>query len=421
MNKKLIVLTVAGALAAPLTASAANSTVTIFGRVQVSYDSVQIDQAPGAANADRREGAIADNYGGQSRFGFLIKEDLGGGLNANAKLEFSFRTGAGVADAANEQWIGLSSKDWGAAQFGRMNSVLKDFVGGVTIDPFVATALQAYGSGGAQYAPVNGLGTVGFVDHAIRYESPAFGGGFSAAVLLVPSDATQADSTTGLGNVGGKGGAGNYQLGLKYKFGTAGEIFGGYSVDEANDAQRTAAPINGLTADDEKVWRIGASWTFGAFKIAGQYDDIKNALPGNGGASCAAVASGSSGDAGITTGQCLTALNTNGNGKIWFLTSQYKLGNTTLVLQGGQTKADAIGALATAPERKARNITVGAIHNLSKRSSIFGGYQRVGVDGAGSVVSLGGGAAAGAGGAGLAPLAIQPNRSTWSLGIRHNF
>ena len=419
MNKKLVVLAVAGALAAPLTASA-QSNVTIFGRVQAEYNSVQIDGAPGGAlSADRRQTAISDNHG-QSRFGFDIKEDLGGGLNASARLEFALRTGTGATDAAREQWIGLSGKDWGSAKFGRVHSVLKDFTGGGAIDPFNATSLQARGTGGAQYAPGNGLGNGGFVDHAIRYESPTFGGGFSAAVLLMPSNATQAELGGG-GNIGGNGGANDYQLGLKYKVGTAGEIFGGYSVDNASNAQRAAAAVNGRLADDEQVWRIGGSWTFGNFKIAGQYDDIENALL-TGGASCGGGASGTGNEAvqaGAGAGQggtvqCLTSLNTNGDGKIYFLTGQYKMGNTTFVLQGGQTKADAIGALATAPERKARNVTLAAIHALSKRSSIFGGYQRVSVDGAGAANNLGGS---------LATLVAtpQPDRTTWSLGVRHNF
>lgn len=416
MNKKLIVLAVAGALAAPLTASAqSNSSVTIFGRVQAEYSGVQIDQTS-VGSADRRQKGIAENAG-QSRFGFDVKEDLGGGLNANARVEFAFRTGNGVADTAREQWVGLSSKSWGAAKFGRVQSVLKDFAGGAGLDPFGATHLQARGSGGALYVPANGFGAGGHVDHAIRYDSPTFGGGFSAAVLWMPSDADQAQgvaapatTNNAAGNTGGKGGANDFQLGLKYKFGTAGEIFGGYSVDKASDGQ-AGITTNGLLGDDEKVWRIGGSWTFGAFKIAAQYDDIENALGGNGGSTCGGggSANGGTGETGITTTQCLTSLNTNGDGNIFFLTGQYKMGNTTFVLQGGRTEADAIAA---APERRAKNLTVGAIHNLSKRSSIFGGFQRVSVDGASAVGTLGVTGAA---------IAIQPDRSVWSLGVRHNF
>ena len=110
MNKKLIALAVAGALGAPLVASAQGTTgVTLSGRVQAEYGSTRIDQA--GANNFRQE-SIADNPGA-SRWAMLITEDLGNGLKANAKIDFGFRTGNGVVENAREQWVGLSSKTWG--------------------------------------------------------------------------------------------------------------------------------------------------------------------------------------------------------------------------------------------------------------------------------------------------------------------
>ena len=416
MNKKLIALAVAGALGAPLMASAApGDGVTLFGRVGAEYGSTKIDQAAGAS--DYRQDTIGDNTG-VSRFGLMIVEDLGNGLKANARVEFGFRTGNGTADTAREQWVGLSGQNWGALQLGRVNSPFKDFAGGATIDPFVTTNLQARGSGGAMYAPANGFGAAGFVDHAVRWNSPSWGG-FSMALMASPGDATQTDPVTGggNGNVGGKGGTKNYQAALKFKIGSAGEIFGGYSNDEANDAQAAVA-TNGVFGDDEQVWRLGTAWNFGNFRIAAQYDKIKNALAGNGGTSCSGGASANGGgDAGITTAQCNTALNTNGDGDIWFLTTQYKIGKTTLVLQGGKTDADSIG---TAVDRQSKSVAAGAIYSLSKRTRVFGGYQRVTIDGAGNPVT--GIVANGINTtAAQAAVAVQPDRETWTIGMRHDF
>ena len=425
MNKKLIALAVAGALGAPLMASAApGDGVTLFGRVGVEYGSIDIDQVAGP-NQYRQE-SLSDNAGA-SRWGLLITEDLGNGLKANARVEYGFRTGNGNIDSVREQWVGLSGQNWGALQLGRVQSPFKDFAGGGSIDPFVTTNLQARGSGGAMYAPANGMGAAAFVDHAIRYNSPSWGP-FSMALLASPGDATQTDPnasafavnpTTGAvaatpangGNVGGKGGGNNYQLGLKFKIGSAGEIFGGYSVDEANDAQKLVV-TNGTTGDDEKVWRLGTAWNFGGFRIAGQYEKIEHALAGNGGTTCSGGASANgNGDNGISTAQCNTSLNTNGDGDIWFLTTQYKIGKTTLVLQGGETNADAVG---TMNEREAKNLTAGAIYSLSKRTRVFGGYQRVSVDGARNVANTTTTAA-------TAILATQPDRETWTIGMRHDF
>lgn len=406
MNKKLIALAVAGALGVPMVASADKSSVTIFGRIGAEYGSTRIDQA---AATEYRQETIGDNTG-ISRWGLLVSEDLGNGLSAKAKIEFAFRTGNGTADVAREQWVGLSSKSWGEAQFGRVHAPFKDFAGGTGLDPFNTTNLQARGSGGALYTPANGFGAGAFVDHAIRYNSPSFGG-FSAAVLLAPVDATQTEGGAG-GNVGGRGGSSNYQIALKYKFGTSGEIFGGYSNDDASDAQKLVT-TNGRLGDDEEVWRIGASWKFGDFTIAGQYDNIENALAGNGGTSCGGGGSANGGgDAGITTTQCNTALNTNGEGDIWFLTAQYKLGKTTLVVQGGKTDADAQG---TSVKRESKNFTVGAIYNFSKRTRVFGGYQRVSIDGGRNVANAIDSTQA------QVNAAIQPDRSTWTIGMRHDF
>ena len=411
MNKKLIALAVASALGAPLVASAQGTGVTLFGRVGAEYSSTKIDQASNSTTSHRQE-TIGDNSG-VSRWGLLITEDLGNGLKANGRIEFAFRTGNGVIETAREQWVGLSSKTWGDVQFGRVQSVLKDFAGGAYLDPFITTSLQARGSGGAMYAPGNGFGVGAFVDHSIRYNSPSFGG-FSAAVLLSPVDATQAEPGAGTSapNVGGRGGTDNYQIGLKYKFGTSGEIFGGYSHDGISDTQATTS-ANGVTADDEEVWRIGGAWNFGDFRIAGQYENIENALATNGGTTCAGgPSSNGGGDAGISTPQCNTAFNTNGDGDIWFLTAQYKLGKTTLVVQGGMTDADAIG---TSIERESKNFTVGAIYNFSKRTKVFGGYQRVSIDGADAIANSIDNTAA------QAAAFVQPDRSTWTIGLHHFF
>ena len=411
MNKKLTVLMIAGAFSAPLAASAEASNVTLFGRVQAEYQSTKIDQV---GTNDYRQETISDNAG-QSRWGMKIKEDLGNGLSAIAQVEFAFRTGNGVADSAREQWVGLSSKSWGTAKFGRVQSPFKDFAGGGTLDVFGSTTLQARGTGGALYAPGNGFGAASHVDHAIRYDSPDFSG-FSAAVLLVPVDATQTEPNSG---AGGRGGSNNYQLGLKYKFGSAGEIFGGYSQDEASDSQ-TALITNGLNGDDEQVWRIGAKWKFGDFTIAGQYDSIKNALAGNGGTSCSGGAS-ASGNESAGTSQCNSSLNTNGDGDVWFLAAHYQLGKTTLVLQGGKTNADEVrtNGVLRAGEREAKNITLGAIYKFSKRTSVYGGYQRVRVDGARSVANTDAGNLGTV--AATAALTTQPDRSTWTVGMRHDF
>lgn len=428
MQTKLVVLALAAAFGAPAVYADASS-VKFGGHVQVEYNSIKINQdgvnGGSTPGTNFRQESIADNAF-FSRYNITITEDLGNGLSVIAFIDQGFNTGGGTVDTPREAWVGFNSKSWGRIEFGSLHSPFKTFAGGATVDPFIATSLQLRGSGGAQYAPNNGFGSAAFVDHAVKYISPVFSG-FQVAAMLALGDATQTDPTNvppgqRNGNVGGKGSGINGQIAGKYNFG-AHEVFAGYSIDSANDAQKASAAVNGKTSDDETIWRIGGRLQFGDLGFTGQYDQISNALAGvagtpgaggNGGITC-----GGGGqlngviDGGISTQQCNTALNTNGDGDIWSLGATYKLGKTVLVLQGGKTTADAEGA---ANKRTAKNITIGAIYNFSKRTRIYGGYQKVNVDGAHTVVQLGGTSAT----AGVI-LPTQPDRSTFTVGMRHSF
>ena len=113
MKKKLIALAVAGALAAPVVASAQGTNVTIFGRAQAEYSLVD--------TADEHSQGSINDKSRSSRWGLHITEDLGG-FKANARLEFGLNTGSGSALTPREQWVGLSSNTWGDFKFGRVQS-----------------------------------------------------------------------------------------------------------------------------------------------------------------------------------------------------------------------------------------------------------------------------------------------------------
>ena len=88
--------------------------------------------------------------------------------------------------------------------------------------------------------------------------------------------------------------------------------------------------------------------------------------------------------------QCNSSLNANGDGHAWFLGAHYKLGKTTLVLQGGKTTAERVANVSgveQANERTSKNVTLGAIYSFSKRTRVFGGYQRMNVEGAHNVAN----------------------------------
>lgn len=437
MQHKLSILTTAILAAIPITipnlALADNGGVAIHGVMNVEYIGVKVRQSTasggGGSDANNRYQTAITDPALFSGWNITAKEDLGGGLSAIARIEFRFVTGAGIADVSAEQYVGLASKDWGTVRFGSVGSPFRDFAGGASVDRFVGTGLELRGAGGAQYSPNSGFGTINVVDHAATYFSPVWNG-FSLGVLIAPSDATQTDPTLANTNQrnpnpGGKGNGIDFQVAAKYNIAKVGDVFAGYSRDNANDNQRAQGLINGKIADDETVWRIGANLKFADFGVYGQYDHISNALntfstpsptggSGNGAAGCAgSSAQASGGDAGVSTQQCNNALNVNGDGNIWSLGVSYSVGKALLVLQGGKTTADAVGS---ALERKATNVTVGAIYSLSKRTRFHAGYQHVNVEGARTVTQIGQAAVVGG-----AALSVQPDRSVYSMGMRHTF
>lgn len=376
MKKKLISLAVAGALATPMAVSAQGTSVTMFGSAQAEYATIDFDGLSSQA--------LVGDDAGRSRWGVHVVEQLGGGLMAKAHLEFGFNTGSGDLGVARERWVALANDAWGEVKFGRVQSPFKDFAGGQTIDPFAYTTLQAAGSGGTMTASANGMGSgaQSFVNSAIRYDSPSVEG-FSFSGLLMPGDSNRLDPILGGGGTnpntnssGGEDGEWDFQITGKYEANIADHnigVFGGYSRDNISTNQRA---FQGVGADDEEVWRGGASWEFKGFRLAGQYENINNASI-NGAASCTTAAQLGGSVATGGRGQCNSAMNVNGDGDIWFASGGYTLGMTQLIAQGGMAEANA--TLGNA-KREVSSFTVGAIHNLSQRTSLFGGYQRNMID-----------------------------------------
>jgi len=246
-------------------------------------------------------------------------------------------------------------------------------------------------------ASANGLGSGSFtaVNSVMRIESITVNG-FSLAAFLMPGDSNRLDPVTGngdLANTGGEDGEWDFQIAAKYAFDYQKhnfDLFGGYSRDNVSSSQKNVTTVN---LKNENVWRGGGVWSYKNFQIQGQYDYIDNAV---GAATCSDAAA--LGAVGEVTRRCNSAINPGGNGSVWFTGGQYKLGNTTLIAQGGMTDANSTNVFAS---RKSKSYTVGAFHHLSQRTSLFTGYQHVNVEDKNSTVDR--------------------DSNIWTAGIRHNF
>ena len=228
MKKTLVALAVLGSFAS--VASAATS-VTLYGRVDVGYDSFHHD------GLKLQQDAIAN----QSRFGVKGEEDLGNGLAATFKLEgrFSADTGKYTKDMFDrESTVGLKGA-FGAVRFGRALAAMDTGIGGFTVGERVAS-FDNYAS-------------------AARHSNSAFydysNSGFSVGA-----------------NVSTKGGAASNDYegvdGTKVGYGL-------YAKYEADSFAVGAAYQRDGEPNVRKEWGVGASYTFKPVTLGASYAQSK--------------------------------------------------------------------------------------------------------------------------------------------------
>src|SRR3569832_680580 len=175
MNKKLIVLSIAAALTAPLAAQAG---VEVYGEARPSLDFVNNnDNAPG--NEDSTF-SLSSNY---SHLGFKGDEDLGNGLSAMWQIEqdVHFDTGAAFS-SARDTFVGLGG-GFGSVMAGHMRTPYRTATN--QLDPFRDTRADY----NAIIGSVDGSGIFKKktrTSNTIAYTTPNMSG-FSASVAYMLS------------------------------------------------------------------------------------------------------------------------------------------------------------------------------------------------------------------------------------------
>lgn len=114
MQKKLIAVAVAGALAAPL--ALAQTNVTISGRVAAGYESYKQSDTSSLGLSTKNESRVSDQ---SSRIIFNVNEDLGGGLKAWAQMDMRYSNDLGGIGMTGNTGLGLMSNTWGKFTLGR--------------------------------------------------------------------------------------------------------------------------------------------------------------------------------------------------------------------------------------------------------------------------------------------------------------
>lgn len=190
MKKTLIALAVLGAFGA----AQAQSNVTIYGKLQPSYDFI-----------DTGAGKVTDMASNNSRLGFKGTEDLGGGLKAIFQIESQVdlvNRGDNDGDASlarRDSWVGVAG-GFGSLTFGNHQTA---YVIPAASYDFFADSLGDYNNimGSVGKSAADGFGSDDIFNSRVRksayYTSPVMGGVQVYASYAM--DSKHEDGTAGTG------------------------------------------------------------------------------------------------------------------------------------------------------------------------------------------------------------------------------
>jgi predicted porin len=393
MKKSLIALAVMAAAGA----ASAQSSVTLFGIVDLSFRHVKGD-------GNGKQSLLARDGYNSSRLGFRGTEDLGGGMSASFWLEAGVNPDSGAGDATNlnNQASGLNptvggvptagatavraagtqgltfnrrstvslAGGWGELRLGR--DYAPHFWNWTIFDPFgtqgvgSATNLINGAAQGTSFNSAGGIPTLVRASNSVGYFLPANLGGFYGQVMYAMGEnadncvAQVAPAATGCGGPDGDG----RHLGARLGFGS-----GPFNV--AAGWGRTD-----YAAGDYNVWNVGGQWDFGMAKLLAQYsrDEFDSAA--------------------------------NPRQRSWLIGALVPVGAGEIRFSFVDTKTSGLAAGSDG----ARQLAFGYVHNLSKRTALYATIARLDNRGSSTIYHNG------------RPTTVAGGKTDgFDIGLRHSF
>ena len=259
---------------------------------------------------------LLNNGAATSRLGFRGVEDLGNGLKAEFVLEGAVNTDDGSAgvngsfDFKRQSTVGLSS-EFGQVRLGRA----------LTASYNAVSRYDVFGTNGLGSTLAWNVDYKNRSNNMISYISPKFAG-FGVGIDYGFGEQKK-NRTARYAGIGATYDNGPLSLGLGY--------------DQQNN-ELTAFATN----PDLKTWQLGGSYDFGVAKVAAFYSQIK----------------AKSNVAGEESGKLKT----------------WNLGVSAPVGAAGVVKASYNNYKYSDNAGKAQQLSLGYVHNLSKRTSLYGTY-----------------------------------------------
>ena len=378
MQKKLIVVALAAAIALPMPVLADNANVTVYGAVDMAF-AVTNNGTSAAGVAGTSTNQVSSQV---SKLGFKGSEDLGGGLSAIWQIEQQIDADNTTLAASKNTFAtrnsfgGLKSDSMGTVLLGRHDTPYK-----------IATRkLDVFGDSLADNRSL--MGQAGTHDarptDVVAYISPAMSG-FTAAAAYVAGAETATTSAQVKGSAWSL--AGMYDAGPVYAS-LAYQAFDGGTLGTSSNQtlfDTTVGANNNL-----KAWKLGGGYTMEALQLNAVYEK---------------------------TSSSIANVDTLGRTD-WYLAGKYSFGSDAVKL--AYAHAGEFGATAAAKANTgASQLALGYDHNLSKRTTIYAQYTKLNNGTAASYKITNAGSTAGnftlpGTGAGASP-------SAWALGMKHTF
>jgi predicted porin len=403
--KKLLIASAALAMVAGT--AQAQSSVTVYGLVDIGY--AASENATTAANGTtttvkQKNTGNGDGNLATSRLGFRGTEDLGGGMKANFQVEYDLvDAGVGANGAASASktladgtasqnntggfgsrysWVGLEDAKLGQLRLGRQEqSIHSVVIGGLAgAGNNVTGSLYSAGmNASANDASVRPHQV--FVNRAITYISPRING-FTVEAQTAKQEIDNAGTKTYAKETGGS---------LKYAAGKFAAAYG-FATTDVDTSAVGAITINATTgvgswtAEDAtgldkktKQQAISASYDFGMAKVFAVNTQRKVT---------------------VSTSGALDA-----DTKLTEIGLQAPMGKTVLFVSAfdGDRKGASTSALATG-NADISGVQVGAIYNLSKRTAAYAIYGNQEVKGTG-----------------VTDNDLKVKTTTTAVGVRHSF
>ncbi|EJE50744.1 outer membrane protein (porin) [Acidovorax sp. CF316] len=354
MNRFLLAMSAATILSLPWSSSAfAQSSVTIYGTIDVGV--THVSNAGGA----QKRGLTGCNQSGCG-VGFRGSEDLGSSLQAIFNLEAGFNpltgaTGSGGTFFSKRAYMGFTS-DLGSLTFGRHTATIAEFVGGFESGSAWAAPGKGYGE---HPGDMDNLNVSYRVNNSVKYTSPNFSG-LSFGALYGFGEQTQF-SKNHIASFAAKYENGPWKVGAGYQSSDNPNfsLFAGNANASATGNNMPFGQFKGFaSAGSQQVMALGSSYNIGKATVGAVYSSVKF---------------GQLGSVPVTG---LPAAQAAYRGDAKFANSEVNLRyQVTDALMAGVGYFLTKGAAGSGfGSQTYRQLNVGAVYSLSKRTSFYSLY-----------------------------------------------